>query len=59
MTAHDPELLQRMVELERGDAARKAIDDAIKRIEGLEGNYRNDIYRKAWKVAVAALRSMK
>jgi hypothetical protein len=49
----------RRIELERADASRKTIDDAIKKIEGLEGSYKNDIYRKAWKVAVSALRSMK
>jgi hypothetical protein len=49
----------RRIELERADAARKALDSAIKRIEGLEDSYRNDLYRKAWKVATSALRSMK
>jgi hypothetical protein len=50
--------ITRRIELERADAARKALEGAIGHIEGLEGTYRNDIYRKAWKVAVQALRSM-
>jgi hypothetical protein len=49
---------ERVIELERADAARKTLDDAIKRIEGLETSYKNDIYRKAWKVAVNSLRTM-
>jgi hypothetical protein len=48
----------RVVELERADARRKALEDAIKSIESLEGIYRNDIYRKAWKVATEALRRL-
>jgi hypothetical protein len=49
----------RRIELERADASRKTIEAAIERIEGLDGSYKNDIYRKAWKVAVRTLRAMK
>ncbi len=49
----------RRIQLEREDASRKAIEAAISRIEGLDGSYKNDIYRKAWKVAVSTLRAMK
>jgi len=48
----------RRIQLERDDAARAALGDAIKKIEGLESVYKNDIYRKAWKVAIQSLRSM-
>lgn len=57
MTAHDPDLMRR-IELERADAARSALEGAIKRIHGLEETYRNDLYRKAWKVAVQSLRDL-
>jgi hypothetical protein len=50
--------IKRLIDLERADAARKTLDDAIKRIENLDQSYKNDIYRKAWKVAVQSLRSM-
>lgn len=46
---------QRRVDLERADAARQAVEDAVKRIEQLDGN---EIYRKAWKVAVRAVRGV-
>lgn len=50
--------LDRRIQLERDDAARKALEEAIKSIEGLESVYKNDIYRKAWKVATQSLRSL-
>jgi hypothetical protein len=50
--------LDRHIELERADAARKALDGAIKSIEGLESVYKNDIYRKAWKVATQSIRNL-
>lgn len=50
--------IARRIELERKDASRKVLEDAIKSIEGLESVYRNDIYRKAWKVATQSLRTM-
>lgn len=50
--------IARRIELERKDASRKVLEEAIKSIEGLETVYRNDIYRKAWKVATQSLRSM-
>jgi hypothetical protein len=57
MTAHDPDLLRR-IELERADAARVALEEAIASIRGLENVYRNDLYRKAWKVAVDSINKM-
>lgn len=50
--------MARRIELERADAAKKALEDAVKSIEGLESVYKNDIYRKAWKVATSSLRTM-
>jgi hypothetical protein len=50
------EELKRRVGLERGDAARIAIGEAIQRIERLDGN---PLYQKAWKVAIRSLREMK
>lgn len=50
--------LARRIELERADAERSALERAIESIESLENTYRNDIYRKAWKVAVRSLRSL-
>lgn len=54
----DGPALMRRIELERADASRKTLEAAIKRIEDLEGIYKNDIYPKAWKVARGALASM-
>lgn len=48
----------RRIELERADARKSALEDAILSIEKLENVYRNDLYRKAWKVAVNSLKSM-
>lgn len=50
--------ITRRVELERNDARKRALEDAIASIRGLEGIYRNDLYRKAWKVAVDSLNKM-
>jgi hypothetical protein len=43
-------------QLEREDLIRQTLDEAIRRIEQLDGN---PIYQKAWKVAVAAVRALK
>ncbi len=47
--------LKRHIGLERDDAARIAIREAIKRIERLDGNA---IYQKAWKVAIRAVKGI-
>lgn len=47
--------LSRLIELERADAARRALEGAIKRIEQLDGN---ELYQKAWKASVQAIRAM-
>lgn len=52
---HPEQTPQRTIDLERADAARKALDEAVKRIEKLDGN---DLYQKAWKVAVRAVKSV-
>jgi hypothetical protein len=48
--------MERRIELERADAARKALDEAVKRIENLDGN---PLYQKAWKVAVQSIKGVK
>ena len=50
--------LARRIELERNDAERAALERAITNIENLETTYRNDVYRKAWKVAVQSIRNL-
>ena len=47
--------IERRIELERVDAERCALERAIKSIESLVGN---EIYCKAWKVAVRRLRDL-
>lgn len=47
--------LARRIKLERADAEQGALDRAIQRIESLDGN---EIYQKAWKVAVRHLRDL-
>lgn len=44
----------RMIELERADAARKALEEASDRIAKLDGN---EIYQRAWKRAIEALKA--
>lgn len=46
----------RRIELERADAARKALEDAAKKIEQQEGGF---TYRKANKATAALLRRLK
>lgn len=53
MTYLDPELARR-IELERADAAKKALEDAVKRIEG--HSIKAETYRKALKLAVRLIR---
>lgn len=48
--------VERRIELERADAARKALDEAVRRIENLDGN---PLYQKAWKVAVQSIKGVK
>jgi hypothetical protein len=46
----------RVIELERADAARRALEDAAKRIETQEGG---QTYQKAYKAAADLLRRLK
>jgi hypothetical protein len=48
--------MERVIELERADAARKALEDAAKRIEAQEGG---QTYQKAYKAAAELLRRWK
>jgi hypothetical protein len=48
--------IDRVIELERADAVRKALEDAAQRVEGQAGN---ETYRKAFKAAAAILRQVK
>jgi hypothetical protein len=61
MTAHDPELIrsvldQRTLDLERDDAARKALDDAANALEMLGGA---DQYQRAYRKAADFLRAFR
>lgn len=47
---------ERIIELERADAARHALEDAAKRIEAQDGG---ETYRKAFKAAAELLRRWK
>lgn len=47
---------ERIIELERADAARNALEDAAKRVEAQEGG---ETYRKAFKAAADLLRRLK
>jgi hypothetical protein len=47
--------IQRLIELERADAAKKAVDEAVRRVERLDGN---PLYQKAWKVAVRSIKGV-
>lgn len=49
---------ERLIELERAEAKREALEEAIKKIESLETTYRSDTYRKAWKAAVSSIRTL-
>lgn len=53
MSAHDTDLMRR-IELERADAARAALEEGITRISNLDGN---EIYQRAWRRALEALRA--
>jgi hypothetical protein len=48
--------IARMIELERSDAARKALEDAAKDLEAQKGG---STYQKAFKAAAAILRRTK
>ena len=47
--------VRRLVELERADAARQALDDAANM---LEGHHTNELYQKALKLGASLIRSM-
>lgn len=46
---------QRLIELERWDAAHSALREAVKRIKGLSGN---DMYERAWQRAIERLQEL-
>jgi hypothetical protein len=46
----------RVIELERADAARKALEDAAAKLEGQAGN---SVYVAAWRKAARLIRLMK
>ncbi len=48
--------IDRVIELERADAVRKALEEAAKRVEGQQGS---ETYRKAFKASAALLRQLK
>jgi hypothetical protein len=48
--------LGRMIELERADAARRALEDAAAKLEGQAGN---SVYVAAWRKAARLIRLMK
>jgi hypothetical protein len=48
--------MERVIELERADAARKALEEAARRIEAQEGG---QTYQKAYKAAAELLRRWK
>lgn len=47
--------IDRVIELERSDAARKALEEAAQRVEAQDGN---ETYRKAFKASAALLRQL-
>lgn len=47
--------IDRVIELERADAARMALEEAAKRIEAQDGG---ETYRKAFKASAALLRGL-
>lgn len=48
--------IDRVIELERSDAARKALEEAAQRVESQEGG---ETYQKAYKASAALLRRLK
>jgi hypothetical protein len=48
--------IDRVIELERADAVRKALEEAARRVEAQDGG---ETYRKAFKAAAALLRQIK
>jgi N-formylglutamate amidohydrolase len=47
--------IKRLIELERADAARQALDDAANM---LEGHHTNELYQKALKLGASLIRAM-
>lgn len=54
MTVHDPDLLRRMVDLERGDAIKDFAEDIANGLEMMNGN---ETYRRAWRIAADWIRA--
>lgn len=48
--------IARLIQLEREDAARRAIEDAAKALETRAGN---SLYEKAWKAGAKLIRSLR
>ena len=48
--------IDRVIELERADAVRRALEEAAQRVEAQAGN---ETYRKAFKASAALLRQLK
>jgi hypothetical protein len=48
--------IDRVIELERADAVRNALEEAAKRVESQDGG---ETYRKAYKAAASLLRQLK
>jgi len=48
--------ISRVIELERGDAARRALEEAARKVEAQEGG---ETYRRAFKAAAQLLRDLK
>ena len=48
--------IDRVIELERADAVRKALEEAAQRVESQDGS---ETYRKAFKASAALLRRLK
>lgn len=48
--------MNRRIELERADAARKALEDAAVALERRGGN---ELYQRAWRIAADFLKSIK
>jgi len=48
--------IDRVIELERADAVRKALEEAAQKLEAQSGN---ETYRKAFKASAALLRHLK
>ena len=54
MTAHDPDLMRRVVELERSDAIKQFAEELA---NGLELMHGNETYRRAWRIAADWIRA--